>query len=644
MRVTKVEQHGAAWSPLVLHPRLTVITGEPVHLAEVVGALGSLYRDAGTAIEGTLEYAGLQMPLDQTAVVSLDLHGSGLCRMDPTSFRGAREAVAESIRAATEHRLRELTDLQTQLEARVGELLRRSEASHAAVRACSEDVQRAAEMEQLLGAELQRARNAPVELDAAIASAESRFGELAARTHAAESRIEELVGVLSPGSDELARLRIGSPGADHATLCSAVQEAEELGLLPEATSRGLRQWLDSVAEGTAPTSESVASMLDEVATLEAAWEELTARGVEGDPAVVEARAHHDEVVSRHEALRGLADSGLLAERARDEIDAAHESADAELEDRVLAAYGFESHLDYTIAVSTRSVGEAVESTLQRAHAEMVRASDALEAERERAAAERSELGALREDLRTRIQGATGTEAESLSAEDLASIPEPSRELDGASVAMQHALQAMRGELAGADEELQHLRDERERLADPAALEAELAGHREHVAALEPLMARATAAADEMDAEIAAIRSELATVAAERSELAESSSASAGEGASSPADLAAFARALLENLDRRGSEPEPVLVEEALVQLGGDAPGVLDAILEVEPDLQVVYVSDQPSTGSWARRARGGELSLVRIGRRRWFGRRFGRSFGGSTGSRERLAADPNTST
>ena len=97
-------------------------------------------------------------------------------------------------------------------------------------------------------------------------------------------------------------------------------------------------------------------------------------GVEGDSEVAALASERADLDTNHQLLRGLAASGMLGDTAKSQIDASHIARCSRrprprrpmrplLEQAVLARHGFDSYLEYTIATSTRSVGQAVEAKL-----------------------------------------------------------------------------------------------------------------------------------------------------------------------------------------------------------------------------------------------------------------------------------------
>lgn len=620
MRVNEITQEDRSWSPLVLHPRLTVVWGEPGQLAELTALLESLYSGAGSTVGGTVEYSGFAMPLDQTTVVSLDVHGSGLRTVDLSLLEQSRSRIRADLAARVDARLGEL-DARSRLLAEEAESLRRRKAAAAAASAAvSDELDQCGHLLEDLVERHESAVRAPGELRSAIDAAreEERLGGHALAV--AEELAPSVLDALDPMGPSVVALRLGSDcTGQEATLA----EARSAGLLPEDHAAALGQWFAEVGTGTAEVSQHVMGMLDEIQLLEQEWEELSARGVEGDLVVTEARERLAEVAVRTSNLEELAGSGLIAERARSAIDAAHEAADAAEEHRVLELYGFDSYLDYTIALSTRSVGDAIEATVDRARAESVRATDALEMAREQAAAALGELNDRRSALRRRIADATGAEPESLSPDVLATIPQLPKELLDAPSVVEASLQALRGRLEASREVLAERVSELDDLVDPEVIRIELETARGRLADLEVLLVQAEQVHDQAVELLERSGSEADALSAEREELlAEGSVLGTGGTESTATEVAVMIRAVTEQVACGGGEPMPVLLTDSFSSFGRSATEVLDAVVTATPGVQFVYLTHDESVVSWAKRLGAGDGALVRLGRRRWLGRRL----------------------
>jgi len=129
MRISEITYAGRIWSPLVLHPELTVIWGEPQHVTELSDVLAGLYSNAGSSVGGTIEYSGFSMPLDQTAMVSLDIHTSGLRTLDAARLEQSRSVIRAELASQVASRMAELDTSTTGITAEAESLRRRQAAA-----------------------------------------------------------------------------------------------------------------------------------------------------------------------------------------------------------------------------------------------------------------------------------------------------------------------------------------------------------------------------------------------------------------------------------------------------------------------------------------------------------------------------------
>lgn len=623
MRVTEIKHEDRGWSPLVLHPRLSVITGDAEELTELADLLANLYSSAGSVVGGGIEYSGFHMPLDQTAVVSLDLHGRGMRSLDAALLEQTRTGMRTDLMAEVQSRLAEVESTIRVRDGEVDALHRKRAASEAATVAVAEELRAGNSLLESLVAQHELALEGPRELNKAIDDARGERVRAESALGRAEQLAPTVLGALDPDGAGMAALRLGTEAPD---LVDTVARAEAVGLLEAPLAEFLTTWLHEVAAGTAEPSLSISAMLEEIERMEREWEELSARGVEGDQEVLEARERHEEVTVRAANLEELASSGLLAQRARSEIDAAHEAADDLEEHRVLQSYGFDSYLDYTIALSTRSVGEAIEATVERVRVELVRATDELEAAREQAAAVRSELNERRDALRERVIAATGSDPGSLSPEVLATIAEVPAELQEVPGAVQSALEALRSELAQAAASESELHARSEELVDPQVIEAELDEQRRRIAALEPLLGQAQEVHETTAQALEQLESELDVLQQERAELVAERAVLETSGAEpSATEVAVVIRAATEQIVVLDGEPTPVMLEDTFRSSGSTAAEILEALVASVAGVQLVYLTQHETVLSWAKKLPTESGSLVRLGRRRWLGRRLARS-------------------
>jgi hypothetical protein len=620
MRFTEITHEDRNWSPLVLHPDLTVIWGESGQLAELTEVLEFLYSSAGSAVGGTIEYAGFAMPLDQTSVVSLDIHGSGLRTLDMSLLEQSRSRIRAELDSRIASRLEELDAASKPLTSEAESLRRRQAAASAAMAAVIEEQRHNSDIVDDLAERHESASRRPEELRAEIDAAR-QSQEVSERTLGAAAELApSVLEALDPMGASIASLRLGSECPD---IIAALAEADSVGLLPAEHAASIGQWLAEVAAGTAEVSQQIAGMLEEIQRLEDEWQVLSSLGVEGDQDVNEARECLDEVSTRTANLEELASSGLLAERARSEIDAAHEAADGAEEHRVLQLYGFDSYLDYTIALSTRSVGEKIEAVVDRARAELVRATDALEMARENAATVLGELNERRDGLRERIAATTGVEPESLSADVLATIPQLPEVLLEVPAAVEASLGSFERELEASREALAGRRAEWDDLADPESIRAEMDTCRARSAELEMLLERAEEVHLRATESLENTESELAKLLAEREELlVERSMLQVNSLETTATEVAVVIRAAAEQVVVADCEPTPVLLADSFSSFGGAAPEVLGAVVASAPGVQFVYLTQDDSMAAWAKKQRSEVGALIRLGRRRWLGRRL----------------------
>lgn len=620
MRVTEITHEDRSWSPLVLHPHLTVVCGESEAVAELAEVLSNVYSAAGSTVGGTVEYAGFAMPLDQTTVVSLDLHGSGLRTLDTSIIEESCSEIRSELATRVDARLEELDTSAARATEDAEALRRRKAAASAAMAAVTEEVDHSRVLVDDLVQRHESATRRPVELRTAIDAAHDEVRSIEHALATTEELAPSVLEALDPTGPLIVALRLGSGCPE---LVAVVAEARSAGLLSDEHAASLGQWLAEVATGTAEASQQLAAMLDEVVALEEEWQVLSTSGVEGDPAVVVARERLDEVDERTSNLEELAASGLLAARARSEIDAAHEAADVDEERRVLDLYGFDSYLDYTIALSTRSVGDAIDATVDRARAELVRATDALEMAREQAAAALCELNDRRSGMRRRIADATGVEPESLSAEALATVPQLPGALLDAPAAVQRSMDSLRTALEVARETLTGHRVELDSLVDPEVIRGELETARTRLADLDALLVQAEDVHSRAVESLEASESDLAMLRVERDELLmEGSLVQAAGTGSTATEVAVVIRAVTEQVGAGGGEPTPVLLTDSFASFGRSVPEVLDAVVAGSPGVQFVYLTQDEAVASWARRAGSEVGALVRLGRRSWLGRRL----------------------
>ena len=651
MRLVDVHVESSRPIDLVLHPRLTVVTGDPVAAGRLAEVLARAFVLAGHDITGTVEYSGFHTPLDQIGVVSLDLQGEGFRVLDaldlPRPDQRHREQLLDEL-VDGQHRWEAVVQ---ELAAEVAQLARRAGATGAAARVGREELEATRNRRASLEAELAAARDRPSRIGGELAALREMEPEVSARLEQATAVESALVAQLSPSGGAVSALRMGD---DVAAQLELLGTGERLGLVQPATAAAVSKWLQRLRKGTADPDPAVAGMLEEVRDLEQQWERVSAIGVEDEPAVREARQRHDALVSRRNALEELSASGILVERARSEIDAAHaerlrveaerhrhgggvERAIAD-EHTVCSRYGFDSYLDYTIALSTRSVGDAVQATLDRVRTEVVGAADALEAVREQAASARHVLTQRRAEAREHLRAQIGHDADSLSVEALRRIPALPAELAGIEA------QAHAGVAAVAAEQSRTAADEvalGEELAGLEAraveLEAVLAAEASAGDRLASLVARAEAGHVEVEAALGdaqarsqAASTELAACVQQLSELANPTGN--GYGA---ADIPMVISHVAPLVDPPGPDPVPVLMLDTFAPLGEHRVAALEATLVASVRVQIVYLTDDPEIIRWADQLTPSAGQVVRLPRPGWFQRRLARRSGHVAGVHER---------
>lgn len=570
---------------LALDPRVTVVTAPAAEVERLVAALSRAWLDAGGEVGGSLSASGMQVPLDSTTVLGLGLTGEGPPRVGP----GQVPAPSPADPAATEDAIAEASRRVDEARAALDQEELRREAARAAVEAG--------------GRELEELRDRLTAIEVQLAAADDRVALRAAERSAAASAVELATAHLE-GIDHLRRrvqdMLDGASqwrlGAAPAGLDGVLAECRAAGVGPAEVLDSLATWSARMAAGTATVATEAAVVREALDSVERRWAVASAAGVEGDPEVAAAVAVVSAAGERAAALEELLASGVPGERVRVEIDEAHErtlsasnrdrpSAVA-AEEAVLGRYGFDSFLDYTIATSTRSVGDLVADRLGRLREEFTEATAALTAARTRAAARLDALAAEREPLQRRAAELLGGWPEGPVAEALGRLAEPPPEL---AVLPERVLEARAEALDGrrrAEEELAELDDE-ERTA-PQERE-------ELVRAHAAVSVRTGELAELLDVVVARSEEELARHRAAGAELARAEAllvaAEAGADATAytEADLPFVVASLLAALPV-GAERPPLVLHDTLRPLGPRlAVACLDAL--AAEGLQVLYLTD-----------------------------------------------------
>ena len=623
MRLRSLSRESGLWSPLEFHPALTVLVSEDDGLREhLVGTLADLYALAGSDVVGSIEYSGFEMPLDQTSVVSLDLHGGGPVLLDATDLHRIREKLRETFRHDTEQSVERLGEDIDVLDAKVLAALRTAEATEAAVGAGSEELAAGEALLEQLAEELDQLRQRPEVLAGELADAQERLAEQESITDRVETITVALTERLDPLGDYLSSLRIGDP-TEH--IREELAELIGLGHADGTVPTAVLEWLEQMQTGEAAPSATVVEHLEEIRRIDSQWQELARVGVEGDAEVIEARAQHDRATERLAWLEELAESGLLADRARAEIDEAHESGDVTAESEVLERYGFESYLDYTIALSTRSVSEALNSTLSDARVAVVGTSDALDAARAQSADTRTALGDRRQELRERVRASTGVDADELSVEALSLIPQRPAELDSLGDVLAAALEGARERLESCRADVASITTEIDELGDGSDIEQRMEAERRRLDELESLLVQATEVRDANVADLEAMRGQQAALQDRLDhgrELLESLEGAVGPMV--PGELDAIVDHVAERVSGAGKDPVPLVLVQVTDSSEEDPEDVLQLCSRLASITQVVFVSGDDRVIRWAKHLNADAGILVRPGRRAWLGRRLAR--------------------
>jgi hypothetical protein len=640
VRLVDVHVEGEQAIDVVLHPRLTVLTGAESETHALAEALARSFVLAGNGVTGTVDYSGFHMPLDQTTVVSLDLQGDGFRVLTPGEVPEPDVGGADLAASDLEDRRRGWQQRLEVAQSQVESLRPRFEATAAAVRVGQDELAGARNAADQLESEAESAADRPARLAAQIATAQQELAAADAHLHAATQFAPGFADAFDPDRDSIGTIRIGVDPTTHRDMLG---RASQMALLSDGRTAELSSWLDSVADGSAAPNPALAAMLNEIDALDQRWQEISAVSVEDEPEVLEARQRAEALTHRLAALEELADSGILADRARSEIDAAHNETlrleserhlrsggaeqAAEHEAEVLATYGFDSYLDYTIAVSTRSVGDAVRGTLERVRTEQVGASDALEAVRGSAAGRRTAISEERNEFRERILERTGLAAEDLTVDVLATVPELPACLDGLREEVDAALSGYsenRGHMLSV---LESLEAEQADGADrPERIRSEAEEQRKRATALAPLVDQASREHDVVAGQMAEAQRTVEE-AAERLQAVDrqlASLAMPGSDGYAPADVASIVTGLTPLIDPPGPDPVPVLMVDTYARLGSLTPSALEATLVAAVRVQLVYITDEPSVIEWAEQLSPSAGQLVRLGKPNWFRRHLSR--------------------
>jgi hypothetical protein len=635
-RMRVVELHLEADRPidLVLHARLTVLVADEAAARRIVEVLGRAYVLAGSEARGTLDAGGYLTPLDPTAVVALDLPGEGLRVLGVTDLVPPDPARREGARAAARAEVDRLQPLVDGARARIDHARRRHEATLAAVAAGHDEMAATEERRTDLDTATSALEQRPPEIDRERAAATEALQVARARVDELRAVRSELAELLGPAADA-SHLRMGD---DTAALSALVDRAAAVGgTTPEAHQDAVT-WLAAVTAGTAPVHPTAAALVRDSAEIEAAWEQAASAGVEGDTGVVAATAHRDALAEQRDLLDRLSRSGLLGDTAKSEIEAARTAAQAAsgadrdravaAEDEALSRYGFDSYLDFTIATSTRSVGQKAQAKLATVTDDLAAAEEALVAARDAAAANLERLAEAREPARRRIADYLGFRPEGPAEPHLTAVPEVPTSVAGLLGGLDDATVTAQDEVRRYGEVLQELDEER---ASLDVRRGELATQRAHIehrlSEIQALLLRAEpevpAAAGRLEEaldEARALEAQLAVAVRTCEELDD-----ADDGAYTGEDVPAVIDGLLSRLDPWAPNPHPVVLHDTLAPLGAEAATtVLMRLVEGAPRSQLVYVTEDRSLLEWARSLDPSVGAAVELARPRWLQRRLAR--------------------
>lgn len=619
---------------LELHPRLTVVEAGSKTQERFVSLLGRAYVLAGSEVTSTIDGGGFLTPFDPTAVVALDLVGDGLDVIDasalPPPDPGPRDRARIAAAAELERR-REEHEAQIVERDKVARL---HDATVVALAAGAEERDgMAARLDDLSAAHvvlLDRLPGNERERVAAVDAAES-----------ATSRLEELrsvreaVGALLGPSEDGSNLRLGD---DTDEITALVERAGALGGLRGEDLKRITGWFEALGAGTATVRSDARALASEIEGIETAWEQAAALGIEGDPTVARLAAERTQIGENFDLLVKLSESGMLGDTAKAQIDAAHvgvvraaksdEGAALAAEAVVLARYGFDSYLEYTIATSTRSVGQALETKV----AELTSRVDLLDAElaaaRSAAADHLNSLANEREPARERATAYLGYRPEGSSLDHLLRVPEVPAELTRLTVTLDEAIETAQGEVVRFRDTVAELDDERQSIGVRAAeIVEQQSAIESRIAELDVTLAQVTAEEATLSVRLARIATALSaldeavgTLVAEVGRLSDASS----DGYTRD-DVARVVDALIARIEPSSLTHDPVLLRDVFAPFEADeAVDALEALVARSELCQIVYLTDDRGICDWARSIDPSVGRFVSVGRGRWSPRRLGR--------------------
>ena len=377
--------------------------------------------------------------------------------------------------------------------------------------------------------------------DAARAASERRH-ELEAAADAAHDRLIELAEAeaevsSSPSSprrrvadleqlhgrlEEIATSLLGQPVApeESSTAAEALEELARATADTEhsAVSAAARDWAGALRDGTAPLDAAAASLVEQIEEADRDWEASGSGDPLAHPRVIDAQASLDDARTAIAEIDAHATAGALGQRTKAMIDAAHarrttlesqgRKADPEQlrsaiddETEALRHVGFDSILDYRIAMSTGGAGALAQARRSTAEARVAELETTLATTLRDAVAGHETLRTRRSELRAdaeRLVG--GRPSDPVAAlHGLLALPEP---VESALAQLDELVRTAAADEARQRERTVELEQERAELTRRRA--DDLASAVEEVAAAETAEQQAGAARSRIEAGAAAI--------------------------------------------------------------------------------------------------------------------------------------------
>lgn len=618
---------------LELHPRLNVVVAGAAEQERIAALLGRAFVLAGTEVTGTIDGGSYLTPFDPTAVVALDLVGEGVPLLGPGELpppdRRARDAEMARARAEIVDGEREVQRISGELD----DLAKVLAATTAAIDAGNEELDACTDRRHDVEASIATIDARPVALAAERQAATDAAAAATGRLEQLRLVRSELGAALGPAEDA-ASVRIGD---DTEVLKHLVERAGTLGGLRADQQAEALRWLADVTAGRAPISAAAQSLIAEVSQIEGEWQLLSRRGIEGDPDVALLAHEQNDMESNVSLLDGLSASGVLGDTAKSQIDAAHiallqaakpqQEALAVAEHEVLSRYGFDSYLEYTIATSTRSVGQAVEAKRQELRERLTEVETRLVAARSSAAGQIEEMAARREPARERMVRLVGHEPEGPPLDAVARVPEVPHAVTRLTVSLDEAVEAAQDEVVRYRQAVAELDEEEQALTD-RSLE------------LSTQMEQLTARSNDLDTVLARAGDELVSLTDRRGVLDAAAQQATqdlhritehlGVLASVPADrygpddVGPVVEALAARIDALvGSSGSVVLCDTLAPMPSQQAGEVLRSLAARSVDVQLLYLTGGASWRDWGRSI-DPSLGRLIVVSSRWSPRRLGR--------------------